>query len=41
MKKILLVAVAAVGAAFARKKFEQGKQEQALWREATDTVKKA
>jgi hypothetical protein len=41
MKKILLVAVAAAGAAFARKKIEQGKQEQALWREATDPVAKA
>ena len=41
MKKILLVAVAAAGAVFAKKKIEQGKQEQALWREATDTVDRA
>jgi hypothetical protein len=41
MKKILLVAVAAAGAVFAKRKIEQGKQEQALWREATDTVNKA
>ena len=41
MKKILLLAVAAAGAAFAKKKIDQGKQEQALWREATDPVAKA
>jgi hypothetical protein len=41
MKKILLVAIAAAGAAFARRKIEQGKQEQALWQQATDTVDKA
>ena len=41
MKKILLVAVAAAGAVFAKKKFDQGKQEQALWQQATDNVDKA
>ncbi len=38
MKKILLVAIAAAGAVLARRKIEQGKQEQALWQQATDTV---
>lgn len=39
MKKILLVILAAVGAAFANKKLNEGKQEQALWAEATDNIK--
>ena len=41
MKKILLLAVATAGAVLAKKKIDQGKQEQALWREATDPVAKA
>ena len=41
MKKILLVLLAAAGAAYAKKKMEEGKNEQALWAEATDTVDKA
>ena len=41
MKKILLVLLAGAGAAFAKKKMEQGRHEQALWAEATDTVGKA
>ncbi len=41
MKKILLVAVAAAGAVMAKKKMDQGKQEQALWQQATDPVEKA
>ena len=41
MKKILLVLVAAAGAVIARKKISEGKAEQALWAEATDTVDKA
>ena len=41
MKKILLVAVAAAGAVLAKKKMDEGKQEQALWQQATDTVEKA
>jgi hypothetical protein len=41
MKKILLVAVAAVGAVIAKKKLDEGKQEQALWQQATDNVDKA
>ena len=41
MKKILLVLLAATGAAFAKKKMDEGKNEQALWAEATDSVDKA
>ena len=33
--------LAAAGAAYAKKKMEEGKNEQALWAEATDTVDKA
>jgi len=40
MKKVLLVVLAAVGAAFARKKLQEGQREQALWAEATDSVSK-
>ena len=40
MKKILLVLLAATGAALAKRKMEEGKHEQALWAEATDTVDK-
>ena len=39
MKKILLVLLAAAGAAFANKKMAESKKEQALWAEATDNVK--
>ena len=38
MKKILLVLLAATGAALTKKKIEQGRHEQALWAEATDHV---
>jgi hypothetical protein len=38
MKKLLLVALAAAGAVFAKKKLDQGREEQALWQQATDTV---
>jgi hypothetical protein len=38
MKKILLVAVAAASAVIAKKKLDEGKQEQALWQQATDNV---
>ncbi len=38
MKKIMLVLVAAAGAAFAKKKLDDGRTEQALWAEATDPV---
>jgi len=41
MKKILLVVLAAAGAVFAKKKMDEGKNEQALWAEATDHVDKA
>ncbi len=41
MKKILLIAIAAAGAVFAKKKLEESKAEQALWAEATDNVDKA
>lgn len=41
MKKVLLVLLAAAGAAFAKKKIDEGKAEQALWAEATDPVQKA
>jgi hypothetical protein len=41
MKKLLLVLLAAAGAAFAKKKMDEGKNEQALWAEATDNVDRA
>lgn len=41
MKKLLLIALAAVGAVFAKKKMQAGQQEQALWAEATDDVTKS
>ena len=41
MKKILLLALAAAGAVFAKRKLEESKAEQALWAEATDNVDKA
>jgi hypothetical protein len=41
MKKLLLVLLAAGAAVFAKKKMDEGKHEQALWAEATDSVGKA
>ena len=41
MKKLLLVILAAAGAAIAKKKMDEGKNEQALWAEATDPVHKS
>jgi hypothetical protein len=41
MKKLLLVALAAVAAVVASKKVRAGQQEQALWAEATDSVSKS
>lgn len=41
MKKLLLVVLAAAGAVAAKRKMDEGKNEQALWAEATDTVDKA
>jgi hypothetical protein len=38
MKKLLLVLLAVGAAAFAKKKMDEGKAEQALWAEATDHV---
>ena len=38
MKKILLLALAAGAAVVVRKKLADGKHEQALWAEATDSV---
>jgi hypothetical protein len=40
MKKLLLLALAAAGALFAKKKMDEGKAEQALWAEATDSVER-
>ena len=41
MKKLLLVLLAAAGAVVAKTKMDEGKNEQALWAEATDTVHKS
>ncbi|NYE36335.1 hypothetical protein F4692_001439 [Nocardioides cavernae] len=41
MKKLLLIALAAAGALVAKRKMDEGKNEQALWAEATDPVEKA
>ena len=41
MKKLVLVALAAVAAAVASKKVKASQQEQALWAEATDNVTKS
>jgi hypothetical protein len=41
VKKLLLVVLAAAGAAIAKKKMDEGKNEQALWAEATDNVDRA
>ena len=41
MKKLVLLALTAGGALLAKRKLDEGKQEQALWREATDPVRKA
>lgn len=38
MKKVLLLALAAAGAAVAKRKLDDGKHEQALWAEATDPL---
>jgi hypothetical protein len=38
MKKILFILLAAAGVAYAKKKMDEGKHEQALWAEATDNV---
>jgi hypothetical protein len=41
MKKLLFIAVAAVAGIFVKKKIDEGKNEQALWQQATDPVDKA
>ena len=41
VKKLLLIALAAVGVVYAKKKIDEGKAEQALWAEATDSVKRS
>ncbi|MCL2540867.1 MAG: DLW-39 family protein [Nocardioidaceae bacterium] len=38
VKKLLLVALAAAGIAFARKKLQESKAEKTLWAEATDQL---
>ncbi len=40
MKKLLLLALAGVGAAVAAKKQQDARHEQELWAEATDAVKR-
>ena len=41
VKKLLLIALAAVGVVYAKKKIDEGKAEQALWAEATDAFKRS
>ncbi|WP_307816539.1 DLW-39 family protein [Nocardioides limicola] len=41
MKKIIVLLIAAAGAAVAWKKYDESKREQALWAEATDNVDRA
>ena len=41
MLKLVLLALAAAGAVFAKKKLDEGRAEQALWAEATDAVKRS
>ena len=41
VKKILLLLAAAAGALIAKKKLDEGRAEQALWAEATDSVKRS
>lgn len=41
MKKLVLIALAAAAAVLASKKVREGQQEQALWAEATDSVKRS
>ena len=38
VKKILLIALSAVGVLIAKRKLDEGQREQALWAEATDRV---
>ncbi|WP_299053043.1 DLW-39 family protein [uncultured Nocardioides sp.] len=38
MKKLMVLVLAGIGVAFAKKKYDDGRAEQALWAEATDPV---
>jgi hypothetical protein len=40
VKKLVLLALGVAGALFAKKKLDESKAEQALWAEATDSVKR-
>ncbi len=40
MKKLVVLALGAVGALVAAKKVQDSKHEQALWAQATDSVKR-
>ncbi|VXC42292.1 DLW-39 family protein [Nocardioides sp. AX2bis] len=40
MKKVVLVVLAAAGAVVAKRKYDEGQAEQALWAEATDPVER-
>ncbi len=41
MKKVVLVLVTAAGALLAKRKYDDGKAEQALWAEAVDPVERS
>lgn len=41
MKKILALALAGAGAVLVRRSMQQSKTEQALWAEATDSVRRS
>jgi hypothetical protein len=41
VKTVLLILVAAAGAVIAKRKIDEGRAEQALWAEATDSVKRS
>jgi hypothetical protein len=41
MKKILFVVIVAAAAVVVKKKLDEGKHEQALWAEATDSVSRS
>ena len=41
MKKLVLIVIAVVGAAVAKKKLDEGKAGEAQWHQATDPVRPA
>ena len=41
MKKLLFLVAAVAAGVFAKKKMDEGRNEQALWQQATDPVEKA